>query len=111
MYSIVPFTAGAVIAAGILSAFAPMNAISTEDSPAVTQAQAAPSNGAPAPSGKGGSGDIKGGGASDGSTGPTRPNASTADSGDASKAAQDKQRLRRQQPRQADPSQPAPVTK
>lgn len=36
MYSIVPFTAGAVIAAGILSAFAPMNAISIEESPAIT---------------------------------------------------------------------------
>lgn len=107
MYSIVPFTAGAVIAAGILSAFAPMNAISIEDSPAIAQAQAAPSIGAPVPSGKSGPGDIKG----DGSTGPTRPNANTADGGDTSKAVQDNQRPRPQQPKRNDPSQPAPAMK
>lgn len=111
MHSIVPFAVGAVIAVGILSAFAPMNAISIEDSPAITQTQAAPSNGTSVPSGKSGSGDIKGGGSSDGSTGPTRPNANTADSGDLNKAVQDKQRLRPRPPRQTDPAQPAPVTK
>lgn len=111
MYSIVPFTAGAVIAVGILSAFAPMNLIPIEDSPAITRAQAAPSNGTPAvPPGKGGPGDIKGGGSSDGSTGPTRPNANTADSGDANKATQDK-RPHHQRPGQPDPAQPAPATK
>ena len=110
MYSIVPFMAGAVIAVGILSAFAPMNLISIEDSPAIAKAQAAPPNATPGPSGKGGPGDIKGGGSNDGSTGPNRPNANTADSGDANKATQDK-RLRRQQPEQADPTQPAPATK
>lgn len=110
MYSIVPFTAGAVIAVGLLSAFAPMNAISVTDSPAIARAQAASPNGTPTPSVKGGSGDIKGGGSSDGSTGPNRPNANTADSGDANKAVQDK-RLRQQQPGQTDPSQPLPATK
>jgi len=111
MYSIVPFMAGAVIAVVILSAFAPMNAISTEDSLAITQAQGTPSNGTSVPSGKGGPGDIKGDGSSDGSTGPTRPNANAADGSDANKAAQDKQHLRPQPPRQTDPSQPAPATK
>lgn len=110
MYSIVPFTAGAVIAVGILSAFAPMGIGSISNSPAIAQA-APPSTGpvGSAPSGKGGPGDIRGGGSSDGSTGPNRPNANTADSGDANKAVQDK-RLR-QQSQQADPAQPAPATK
>ena len=111
MYSIVPFTAGAVIAVGILSAFAPMGVISVEDSPAISQAQATPSGSTPTvPSGKGGPGDLKGGGSSDGSTGPTRPNANTADSGDANKATQDK-RLRTHKPEQPEPMPPAPTTK
>lgn len=111
MYSIVPFTAGAVIAVGILSAFAPISLISVDDSPVISQAQAAPSNGAPpiSPS-KGGPGNLKGGGSSDGSTGPNRPNANTADSGDANKAMQGK-RLHPQRPGAAEPAQPALVTK
>ena len=115
MYSIVPFAAGAVIAVGILSAFAPMSAISIDDSPVIAKAQAASPGGtpvSPAPSGKGGPGDIKGGGSSDGSTGPNRPNANTADSGDANKAAPDPERPGPQQPKQSDPLQPAaPTTK
>lgn len=109
MYSIVPFTAGAIIAVGLLSAFAPMSVISVDESPVISQAQAAPSNGAPpVSSGKGG--DIKGSGSSDGSSGPTRPNANTADSGDANKATQDK-RLRIQKPGPAEPTPTAPAPK
>lgn len=108
MYSIVPFTAGAVIAVGLLSAFAPIADIAIPDSPVIAQASAASSSAVP--SGKGGPGDIKGGGSSDGSTGPNRPNANTADSGDANKAVQDK-RLREQTPGRTDPVQPAPATK
>ena len=109
MYSIVPFTAGAIIAVGILSAFAPISLIAVDESPAISQAQAAPSNDAPnASAGKGS--DIKGSGSNDGSTGPTRPNANTADSGDANKATQDK-RLRTPRQGQAEPTPPAPAPK
>jgi hypothetical protein len=111
MYSIVPFTAGAVIVVGILSAFAPMSIIPIDESPVITRAQAAPSSGAlSAPPGKSGPSDIKGVGLGDGSTGPTRPSASTADSGDANKATRDSS-LRHQRRGQIDPVQPAPATR
>lgn len=113
MYSIGPFAAGAVIAVGILSAFAPGGTFTPSDSSIIAHASAAPSSGGTAgsaPAGKGGPGDVKGEGSSDGSTGPNRPNANTADSGDANKAVQDKL-LREQHPGRADPVQPAPATK
>ncbi|MHB1217168.1 MAG: hypothetical protein ACYC1L_03085 [Alphaproteobacteria bacterium] len=111
MYSIVPFTIGAVIAVGILSAFAPMGIVSISDSPAI--AQAAPPGIAPvgpAPAGTGGPGDIRGGGSSDSSTGPNRPNANIADGGDAHRQIQDK-RLQQRQRNQADPSRDLPAGK
>jgi hypothetical protein len=115
MYSIVPFTAGAIIAVGILSAFAPASISPILDPPEIlARAAAAPAGGAPAiadPSDKSGPRHLTGGGSSDGSTGPNRPNANTADSGDAAKAtAQHRLRI---QPRQdhTDLLKPAPDAK
>lgn len=112
MYSIVPFTAGAIIAVGILSAFAPMSVISVDESPVIAKAQAATTNDGvnPAPSAASVPGDIKGGGSSDGSTGPNRPNANLADGSDANRTVQDK-RLQQQQRDRAAPMRDVPAGK
>lgn len=113
MYSIVPFTAGAAIAVGILTAFAPPGGFVAPDSPAIAQAAAAPAGAPPAvdPSGRSaGPGDLKGGGSSDGSTGPHRPDANLADGGDTHRQMQDK-RLQKQQRDRTDPAQQTPAGK
>lgn len=115
MYSFFPFLGGALIAAGILSAFAPGSDISAGDPPlALVQGINGGGSGMADKDGTqpGMEGTGPGArGAGDGSTGPTRPMANTADTSREIQREQQQKQQQRQQKQHNDPLAPLPGAK